>query len=99
MIGLLQVLVTQRASSTALGKQSTIPAFLGSICTRAHADTQRVFPDGFPIIVQDIAHRPVGGLAGQDFPIRLDAHIIERRRAAFYPQVQQDRIEMAILGR
>ena len=55
-------------------------------------------PDGFPGVVQDMAQGVVVTLAGDDHPIRLDAHVVEGGGAGLDPQFQLQGGEGAITG-
>ena len=55
-------------------------------------------PDLVPGVGQQAADRLVIRLAGDHLSIRFDAHIVERGRAAFDAQFEQNRVEMAVFG-
>ena len=56
-----------------------------------------MIPDGLPRILENAAERLIVGLAGQNVAVRLDAHAVERRRAALDTQIVLRRIKLAVL--
>ena len=93
------MLTSQRAATTAFREKIAGFAGLRNVSALAQRESKRVFPDGRPGRSQDVAQRFVVRLAGDDLPIRFDAHIVVSGGAAFDAKVELERIEVAILGR
>ena len=91
-------LAGQRAAAAAFQQHVTPAAALGQISAFPQLDCQGMFPDRCPIILQDFSQGLVIGLAGDDTPIRLDAHIVKGGCAALHPQVMIQRVEAAVFG-
>ncbi len=87
----------QRAATAALRQQQAGTASLRDGFSFPETDCQVVLPEGFPGLLEQGSQRLVIGLAGDDVPIRLNAHIIERRTATLHAQIEQYRVEVAIL--
>jgi hypothetical protein len=67
----------QWTAPATLSGERAAAAFFGQIFPLAQVNAQGMVPYRFPAIDPKFTHRLVIGLAGDDGPVRLDAHIIE----------------------
>ena len=72
-------------------------AHLRHILLIPQPQAQRMVPDFFPFIGQDIADRFIPGLAGKYIPVRLNTHAVLCGRAGFISHTGFHRLKQTVL--
>ena len=85
----------QRAAAGTKVAGTAFPAQRRHIFFIPQPKAERMIPDRIPLIRQDIAHRLIPGLAGENIPVRLDTHAVLCRRTGFISDTGGHRIKIA----